>query len=85
MALYPWRFQAEVAKGEIDPEVTVFVGGERFVLDDNGEPTSETFIQQDTSDPVRTTLSGLSGLLADTAALTELRAEQKSKRSVDFR
>ena len=79
MALYPWRFQADIPQGETDPAVTVFIGAERAVVDDNGEPTAETFIQQDTSNPVIVKLSELSALLTDLEALTRLRAEQKAR------
>jgi hypothetical protein len=64
MALYAWRFQSDVTKGEADPVVTVFVGPERAVLDDNGDPTAATFIEQSTSEPLTTKLSELPALLA---------------------
>ena len=73
MAIYPWRFQADVAKGDLDPMVTLFVGPERHVLDDNGEPTEATFVQQDTSNPVQLQLSDLSAVLADPGLITGLR------------
>lgn len=74
MAIYPWRFQADVAMGEVDPMVTLFVGPERHVLDDNGEPTiGETFVQQDTSNPVQLKLSELPAALADPSTITRLR------------
>jgi hypothetical protein len=63
MALFPWRFQAEVAKGEADPVVTVFVGPERATLDENGDPTGGTFVEQSTLDPLEVPMSQLAGLL----------------------
>ena len=81
MALYPWRFQAEVAKGETDPMVTVFVGAERVVINDAGEPTNDTFIQQDTSDPIMVPLSQLASVFGS-KELTRMRAQQKAKRTL---
>jgi hypothetical protein len=66
MALFAWRFQADVTRGNVDPEVTVFVGPERAVMDDKGDPTAETFIEQSTADPVTCRLSELGALLAAT-------------------
>ena len=77
MAIYPWRLQADVAKGDTDPTVTLFVGPERHVLDDNGEPTAETFIQQDTTNPVQLPLSELGAVLADPGLITGLRQSSR--------
>jgi hypothetical protein len=57
MALFPWRLQAEIPKGAVDPVVTVFMGGERAVLDADGNPTAATFIEQNTREPVQMPLS----------------------------
>jgi hypothetical protein len=73
MALFPWRFQADVVIGETDPLVTLFVGAERAVMDDNGEPTGETFVQQDTSKPVQLRLTELGPVLADPGLITGMR------------
>lgn len=75
MALYPWRLQGDIKKGEIDPMVTVFLGPERSVMDDNGEPTAETFIEQNTKDPVVMKLSELVTAIGDPAALARQRVE----------
>jgi hypothetical protein len=73
MALLPWRFQADVAKGTTDPIVTVFIGPERSVMDDNGNPTAATYIEQTTDKPVLVPLSQLPAALADPAWLTRNR------------
>lgn len=73
MALLPWRFQAEVAKGETDPLVIVFMGPERYVMDDDGQATTDTFVDQDTSNPVQMPLSELPAALADPTILISLR------------
>ena len=73
MALHPWRFQADLTKGEIDPVVTIFVGPERYVMDEQGEPTTKTYIHQDTSNSVQMKLSELSAALADPTILAGLR------------
>jgi hypothetical protein len=78
MALLPWRFQADVAQGETDPRVTVFMGPERSVMDENGEPTEATFVEQSTTDPVQLQLSQLSAALADPSILTGMRKSRKS-------
>ena len=46
MAVYPWRFQADLRPGELNPNVTVFVG-DTITNDTTGEQT----IHQDTSNP----------------------------------
>jgi hypothetical protein len=73
MALYPWRFQADITKGDADPMVTVFVGPERAVMDASGNPTTETFIEQTTNQPSLVPLSQLAAALADTTLLTRNR------------
>ena len=73
MALFPCRFQADVAMGATDPLVTLFVGTERAVMDDNGEPTGATFVQQDTGNPVQIRLSELPTALANPGSLAGLR------------
>jgi hypothetical protein len=73
MALYPWRLQGEIGKGETDPMVTVFMGAERAVMDDNGEPTAERFIQQDTKNPAVMKLSEVAAALADPTLLQAAR------------
>ena len=76
MAIFPWRLQGEIVKGETDPLVTVFIGPERYVLDDAGEPTATTFVQQDTGNPVQMKLSELPAALADPTILAGLRQKQ---------
>jgi hypothetical protein len=78
MALYPWRFQADVTKGDVDPMVTLFVGAERAVMDDDGKPTGATFVDQVTANPVQLKLSELPAALADPAVLVGLRQKQAS-------
>jgi hypothetical protein len=68
-----WRFQADVKPGEANPVVTVFVGPERFILDDKGDPTTETYIEQVTADPVVMPLSQLAATLADPARIQSTR------------
>lgn len=75
MALYAWRFQAEVAKGEVDPMVTVFVGPERYIMDEMGVPTQETFVDKDVTNPVLCKLSELPDVIANPTLLTQMRKE----------
>jgi hypothetical protein len=63
MAMLPWRLQGDIAKGETDPLVTVFMGPERYILDADGNPTSQTFIEQNTADPVIMKLSELGSVI----------------------
>jgi hypothetical protein len=79
MALYPWRFQADLTKGETDPMVTVFVGAERAKIDETGEPTAETFVEQDVSNPVQVRLTELPALLADPSLIAGARAPKPTK------
>lgn len=69
MALYPWRFQSDIPKGQTDPVVTVYLGPERAKLDADGNPTSEGFIEQSTSDARQCKLSELPAALADPSTL----------------
>jgi hypothetical protein len=64
MALNPWRFQADITPGEADPMVTLFVGAERAKMDNQGEPTGETVIEQNIADPIVLKLSELPAILA---------------------
>lgn len=82
MALYPWRFQADLARGETDPLVTLFVGPERYVMDDNGDPTADTFVEHDARDPVLVPLSELPAVLASPDQLTQMRKDAKKKTDV---
>lgn len=75
MAIFPWRFQSDIPKGTTDPEVTVFYGPERAVLDDNGEPTGATFVEQATNDPV---IMPLSVLVADLASADKMERHRKN-------
>lgn len=77
MAKFAWRLQGDIAKGEKDPLMTVFMGVERAIVDDDGNPTSETFIEQDTSDPVQMPLSELSKALAHPEILEKARKDAK--------
>jgi hypothetical protein len=78
MALYPWRFQADVAKDETDPMVTVFVGPERQELDENGAPTGASFVDQDANNPAQLPLSELPAALADPSILLSLRQQPRA-------
>jgi hypothetical protein len=73
MALLPWRFQADVVKGETDPTVTVFVGPERQTVDADGNGTGVTFIDQVTANPAVLPLSQLAAALADPSLLLAAR------------
>jgi hypothetical protein len=77
MAFLPWRIQGDITKGETDPPITVFTGVERAVVDDDGKPTGDTFIEQNTSNPVVLKLSEVPTALADPTMLTEARKVQK--------
>lgn len=79
MALLPWRLQGDIAKGEVDPLVTVFVGAERAVMDDDGNPTAATFIAQDTKDPVVMKLSEAVAALVDATKMDQARRDAKAK------
>lgn len=75
MAILPWRFQADLAKGEVDPLVTVFVGPERQMMDDTGAPTGTTFIDQTTTNPATLKLSELPAALANPSILVGMRTK----------
>jgi hypothetical protein len=64
MPLRPWRFQADITPGEVDPVVTMFVGPERYMMDDNGDPTDVVYVEQATADPVMMKLSEVPAVLA---------------------
>ena len=53
---HPWRFQGDIAYGETDPMITVFMG--EVETDEDGK----TSIRQDTRYPVQMKLSELAGL-----------------------
>lgn len=80
MALFPWRFQAEVAMDEKDPLVTVFLGPERQTMDEDGHPTGDKFIEQSTSNPVQLKLSELPAALADPGLIPGLRQKHAPPR-----
>jgi hypothetical protein len=63
---YPWRLQADLAKGDVDPNVTVFTGPEKQVLDEAGEPTGATLIEQDANGRLTMKLSELASFLGNT-------------------
>lgn len=79
-----WRFQADIKPGETNPSVTVFFGPERVVLDDQGDPTAETFVEQSVADPVVMPLSQLVTGLSNTAEMEAARKQQRA-RSVRFK
>jgi hypothetical protein len=64
MPLRPWRLQADIAIGEVNPIVTVFVGPERAVMDDQGNATAEVMVEQTATDPLMMTLSEVPAVLA---------------------
>lgn len=82
MAKVPWRFQGDIARGEIDPLVTVFMGDE--VTD---EGTGVVTVRQDVSDPVVMKLSELASAshLADPKKMDEVATKQRGKRIADRR
>jgi hypothetical protein len=65
--------QAEIAKDETDPLVTVFLGPERQTMDEDGHPTGDKFIEQNTSNPALVRLSELPTALADPSLLMKSR------------
>lgn len=75
MAKHPWRAQVDIALGETDPVMTVFMG---TVFTD--PDTGKDFIRQETNDPVLIKLSELQNAmqLADPKAMDAKRVEQKS-------
>jgi hypothetical protein len=64
MARTPWRFQCDIPEGELDPDVTVFLG-DTFTNDSTGEKT----VRQDTADPAIIKLSELPAALEDPGLL----------------
>ena len=79
MAFLPWRMQGDMTKGETDPLMTVFMGVERAVVDDDGKPTGDTFIEQNTNNPVVMKLSEVPAALANPTILDNARKEAKAK------
>jgi len=59
MAVYPWRFQADLKAGEPDPDVTVFVGDQY-----TNDVTGEKRVYQDTNNPIIVKLSALPQFVA---------------------
>jgi hypothetical protein len=59
MAVYPWRFQADLKAGEPNPDVTVFVG-DTITNDSTGEKT----IHQNTADPEIVKLADLASFVS---------------------
>jgi hypothetical protein len=78
MANVPWRFQADIAPGETDPVVTVFMG-DTYVDEESGQ----TRVRQDTVDPVTMKLSELKSALhlADPKQMGALHHKQKQERA----
>jgi hypothetical protein len=79
MAKHPWRFQGDIAFGETDPVVTVFMGDL-----ETGEDGGRS-IRQDVRDPVRMKLSQLAGVgdLLDGPKLDGIRLAQKRSSVTD--
>lgn len=75
MAKLPWRFQGDIAYGESDPLVTVFMGETMTDTD-----TGVVSIHQDTRNPVTLRLSELASAahLADPAKMQAIAAKQKA-------
>jgi len=63
MPTYPWRFQADVAADQSDPDVTVFIGD--TVTND---VTGEKVVHQNTADPVIVKLSALPAYMSTAMA-----------------
>lgn len=78
MALFPWRLQGDIPAGVTDPEVTVYLGPERAVMDGNGEPTTETYVDQVTSDPAVMLLSELVTIIGNPVELMKKRRSHGS-------
>lgn len=76
MAKYPWRVQGDIAHGERDPVLTVFMGEVR--TDEDGR----MYIEQETRDPVEMRLSEIESVLdlVDAKKLDGKRIEQKESR-----
>jgi len=58
MAIYPWRFQADLKANEPNPDVTVFVG-DTITNDTTGEKT----IHQSMADPIIVKLADLAAFV----------------------
>lgn len=69
MAKLPWRFQGDVAYGESDPTVTIFMGNLK-----TDEETGAVSVEQDTSNPITMPLSKFAKMAKDGIAVDELDA-----------
>lgn len=72
MAVYPWRFQADLKVGELNPDVTVFVG-DTVTNDTTGDKT----VHQSTANPEIVKLADLANYVAAGMTSGIVRAEQK--------
>jgi len=63
MPTLPWRFQADVAVDNPDPDVTVFIGDSV-----TNDVTGEKVVHQDTRDPVTVKLSELPAYMSTAMA-----------------
>jgi hypothetical protein len=81
MAKQPWRFQGDIAYGETDPVVTVFMGEPER----DGE-TGEMVIRQDARNPVTMKLSELKSAahLANAKTMQTLADAQSTARAADL-
>lgn len=77
MSKHPWRAQVDIAIGDTDPIMTVFMGTV-FTDPDSGAQ----FVRQDVNDPVMMKLSELQSSmhLADPAVMETKHVEQKKAR-----
>jgi hypothetical protein len=58
MTAYPWRFQADLKEGDVNPDVTVFIG-DTVTNDTTGEKT----LHQNSADPVIVKLADLASYI----------------------
>lgn len=79
MAKLPWRFQGDIAYGQTDPTVTVFMGET-----ETDEETGIVSIRQDVRNPVTMPLSELKSAshLADPKKMQEVAEGQGKARAV---
>lgn len=77
MAKVPWRFQGDIAYGEKDPLVTVFMGET-----ETDEETGEVSTRQDTRNPITMKLSELTSAshIADPDTMGKVADVQKQAR-----
>lgn len=77
MAKHPWRFQGDIAYGESDPMVTVFMGDL-----ETDEDTGDVSVRQDTRNPVTMRLSELKNAahLASPDEMEKVRVKQRDDR-----